>query len=109
MLLITQEVYFLFFSLNILPKILPTSRIVIMNTKKMRQQIVECAQRLLQERGYHGWSYQDISNQVGIRKATIHYYFPFKENLGEAALADYYAQLFQVLKEIEERPGSNEE
>lgn len=62
-----------------------------MKTENQRQAILEIAEQLLREKGYNGWSYQDVSSAIGIRKASIHYYFPRKEDLG-CALIEYYSQ-----------------
>lgn len=59
------------------------------NKSATRCAIIECALNLLQEKGYNGWSYEDISKCVGIRKATIHYYFPKKEDLGKELIVGY--------------------
>ncbi len=53
------------------------------------QKILDIAEDLLQTRGFNGFSYQDIANAVGIRKASIHYYFPSKEDLGVAIVKRY--------------------
>lgn len=57
-----------------------------MNT---RQKILETAIHLLKKKGYYGWSYDHISKEVGIKKASIHYHFPEKEMLVAAALKNY--------------------
>jgi TetR/AcrR family transcriptional repressor of nem operon len=49
-----------------------------------RARILDIGERLLLERGYAGFSYQDIADAVGIRKASIHHHFPAKEDLGRA-------------------------
>ncbi|MGE0151087.1 MAG: TetR/AcrR family transcriptional regulator [Reyranellaceae bacterium] len=49
-----------------------------------RARILDIGERLLLERGYAGFSYQDIAEAVGIRKASIHHHFPSKEDLGRA-------------------------
>ncbi|MBW4638730.1 MAG: TetR/AcrR family transcriptional regulator [Gloeocapsa sp. UFS-A4-WI-NPMV-4B04] len=43
----------------------------------------------MQTRGYNAFSYADISAEVGIRKASIHYYFPSKGDLGRHLVARY--------------------
>jgi TetR/AcrR family transcriptional repressor of nem operon len=48
----------------------------------MREKIIQVAEKLLKERGYHGWSYADIAEVVDIKKASIHYHFAKKEDLG---------------------------
>lgn len=49
-----------------------------------RARILDIGEALLLERGYAGFSYQDIADAVGIRKASIHHHFPAKEDLGRA-------------------------
>ena len=44
---------------------------------------------LIQTRGYSASSYQDISKILGIRKASIHYHFPSKADLGVAVIERY--------------------
>lgn len=51
-----------------------------------RGRILDVGEQLLLERGYAGFSYQDIADAVGIRKASIHHHFPAKEDLGRAIL-----------------------
>jgi TetR/AcrR family transcriptional regulator, transcriptional repressor for nem operon len=55
-----------------------------------RLRILDVAQALIQERGYNGFSYRDIADEVGIRAPTIHHHFPAKPDLA-AALVDRYA------------------
>jgi TetR/AcrR family transcriptional regulator, transcriptional repressor for nem operon len=45
------------------------------------QQILDVAQEMLRSRGYSAFSYADISDRIGIRKASIHYHFPTKDDL----------------------------
>ena len=59
-----------------------------------REQILDLAESLIQTRSYGGFSYQDISDALGIRKASIHYHFPSKADLG-VAVVDRYATRFQ--------------
>ena len=49
-----------------------------------REQILEVTENLLRTRSFNAFSYQDIADRVGIRKASIHYHFPSKEDLGVA-------------------------
>ena len=58
-----------------------------------QDQILDSAERLIQSQGYSAISYQDISNQVGIRKASIHYYFPSKGDLAAAVVKRYRQKL----------------
>lgn len=51
--------------------------------------IRETAHDLIAERGYFGFSYADIAETVGIRKASIHHHFPSKVDLVVATLKEY--------------------
>jgi len=45
-----------------------------------KEQIIEVAARLFQERGYHATSVQDIADQLGVTKAALYYYVKNKEH-----------------------------
>ena len=60
-----------------------------MKTSDKKNEILDCAQALIQTRGYNGFSYADISNIVGIRKASIHHHFPTKVDLAIAVVERY--------------------
>lgn len=47
-----------------------------------REKILELGENLIRTKGYNAFSYQDISTELGIKNAAVHYYFPTKENLG---------------------------
>ena len=64
-----------------------------MNSIDTRTQILDVAQDLIQRVGVNAMSYQDISKAVGIRKASIHYHFPTKDDL-VATLLDRYNDYF---------------
>ena len=51
-----------------------------------KQRILNSASRLIQSRSYEGFSFQDIADEVGIRKASIYAHFPSKEDLARAVL-----------------------
>ncbi|WP_312433627.1 TetR/AcrR family transcriptional regulator [Lacrimispora sp.] len=53
-----------------------------MTSKK--DDIVALALRLIKTKGFLSLSYDDISKELGITKAAIHYYFEKKEDLGIA-------------------------
>lgn len=57
-------------------------------------QILDIAQRLVQTRGYNAFSYADISQSLGITKASLHYHFPSKAELGKR-LIERYTQTFR--------------
>ncbi len=55
-----------------------------MSPADTRTAILDLAEDLLQSRSFNAFSYQDIAERIGIRKASIHYHFPAKEDLGVA-------------------------
>lgn len=73
---------------------------------EMKEQILTSAQKLVQQRGFNGFSYADIANEVGIRKASVHHYFPSKTDLGVTLVAVYTEQLNAELVRISGSPLS---
>jgi TetR/AcrR family transcriptional repressor of nem operon len=55
--------------------------------------ILDIAEGLVQTRGFNSFSYADIATELGITKASLHYHFPGKAELGQA-LVDRYTQRF---------------
>lgn len=51
-----------------------------------RQQILALGEELIRTRGYHGFSYRDISQKLDIKNAAVHYHFVSKESLGLAII-----------------------
>lgn len=51
-----------------------------------RHTILKAARELIQTRSYLGFSFQDLADRVGIRKASLYHHFPSKEALGVAVL-----------------------
>jgi TetR/AcrR family transcriptional repressor of nem operon len=64
------------------------------------EQILGRAETLIQTRGYSAFSYQDIADGLGIRKASIHYHFPSKTDLGIAVVDRYIARFGAALTAI---------
>lgn len=52
-------------------------------------EILTAARALMMERGYNGFSFRDVAAVVGIKSASIHYHYPTKADLAEAAARDY--------------------
>ena len=58
-------------------------------------QVLDIAERLAQTRGFNGFSYADISEEIGLTKATLHYHFRTKAEMGRRLLARY-SETFQA-------------
>jgi len=65
------------------------------------QRILDVAERLVQTQGFNGFSYADISAELGITKASLHYHFATKAALGSALIARYGAGFRHALEEID--------
>jgi TetR/AcrR family transcriptional repressor of nem operon len=63
--------------------------------------VLDIAERLVQTRGYNGFSYADIASELGITKASLHYHFAGKAELGEALIDRYAARFRERLAEID--------
>jgi TetR/AcrR family transcriptional repressor of nem operon len=58
-----------------------------------RSRVLDVSERLLQVRGYNGFSYGDVARELGLTRAALHYHFPGKAELGQA-LVERYATRF---------------
>lgn len=65
-----------------------------------RDRLLQDAERLVRSRGYAGFSYADLAERVGIRKASIHHHFPTKDALGAALVDDYRTRFRHSLAAI---------
>src|SRR5690348_3000642 len=63
--------------------------------------ILEVAEGLVQARGFNGFSYADVSAEVGITKAALHYHFPGKADLGLALITRYASRFTEALARID--------
>jgi TetR/AcrR family transcriptional repressor of nem operon len=68
--------------------------------------ILDAAAELVQVRGFNGFSYADISAELGVTKAALHYHFPGKADLGLALITRYTSRFAQALAAIDTTGGS---
>jgi TetR/AcrR family transcriptional regulator, cholesterol catabolism regulator len=76
------------------------------SARRRAPQIIEAAARVFAERGFHGATTQDIADVLGIRQASLYYYFPSKEGALELVCLQGVAGFFEVAKAIAAGPGS---
>lgn len=62
-----------------------------------RTDLLVTAELLLRTKGYAAFSYADLADEIGIKKASIHHHFPTKEHLGAAVIESY---LFRFKKKL---------
>lgn len=70
------------------------------------QRILDIAERLVQTRGYNGFSYADIAGPLRITKASLHYHFPAKAVLGKRLIERYERNFLAELAAID-RTGTD--
>ena len=66
---------------------------------------LDVAERLVQVRGFNGFSYADIAAELHITKAALHYHFAGKADLGAALIARYASRFADALAEVDAGPG----
>ena len=66
-----------------------------------RTRILDAAERLVQTRGFNGFSYADVAAELGITKAGLHYHFPGKAELGEALISRYAERFSAELERLD--------
>jgi TetR/AcrR family transcriptional repressor of nem operon len=65
-----------------------------------QEQILTIAERLIQTKGYHAFSYRDIADEVNIKTSSIHYHFPTKADLGKAVVQKHLEGLSELVKPL---------
>lgn len=71
-----------------------------------RSDLLSSAEILLRTKGYAAFSYADLAEDIGIKKASIHHHFPTKEGLAIAIVESY---LFRFKKQLEQVNDENTE
>ena len=65
--------------------------------------ILDVAERLVQVRGFNGFSYADVAAELHVTKASLHYHFAGKAELGEALVQRYASRFNEALDHIAAR------
>ena len=60
-----------------------------MSPADTRTAILDLAEQLVRGRSFNAFSFQDLADGVGIKKASVHYHFATKEDLGLALVARF--------------------
>src|ERR1700677_3173510 len=63
--------------------------VMMMMGADTKERIMEAARLTVQDRGYSGLSFRELAKDVGIKSASIHYYFATKGDLGSALASRY--------------------
>ena len=70
------------------------------NLTNTSDDILRCARSLIVTGGYNGFSYADISEVIGIRKASIHHHFPSKADLVRILVTRYREEAEAALAQL---------
>ena len=82
----------------------PTGRFIIFYMKKAEQtkeRLLEQAIKLMQQKGFGAMSISELLLAAGVKKGTLYYHFPGKDDLGMAVLTrvrcDFFAKMDDIL------------
>ncbi len=74
----------------------------VVNGRRRLAEAVDAAAKVFARRGYHGASTQDIADVLGMRQASLYYYFESKEAALEAvirvAVEDYASRALRIAR-----------
>ncbi|WP_236585250.1 TetR/AcrR family transcriptional regulator [Dyella sp. EPa41] len=68
-----------------------------------QQKLIDSARHLIQTRGYNGFSYADVAEEVQVRKASIHHHFPAKADLAKAVVEQSRAVIIEQTRMLDDR------
>jgi TetR/AcrR family transcriptional regulator len=74
--------------------------------ERTRSSILEAAEALFAERGFEGTRLEDVAERVGIRRASIVYYFRDKRDLYDAVLESVFGGFRERLEAALAAPGT---
>lgn len=68
-----------------------------------KSEILTLADNLIRDKGYNGFSFQDISKLIGIKTSSIHYHFPFKSDLGISVIKEQMKHFDKLKNELADK------
>ncbi|MBC7888604.1 MAG: TetR/AcrR family transcriptional regulator [Ferruginibacter sp.] len=73
-------------------------------TNDTKEAILLLGAELIQQVGYHAFSYADIAKKLGIKNAAVHYHFPGKADLYESIVDSHISNYTKIGEEIAQAP-----
>ncbi len=64
-----------------------------------KEQLLDCAENLIQTKGFNDFSFRDLANMVGISSASVHHHYRTKEDLGVAVTSRYTERFISRLND----------
>jgi len=86
---------------------LVSAKRVVAPMKRRSLEMIAVAAKVFARRGFHGASTQDIADVLGIRQASLYYYFRSKEAALEAVCADGVGDYVKRALAVLRGPGSS--
>jgi len=68
-----------------------------METNSKREEILDVAEAMIRNAGFNAFSTRDVATAVGIKSASVHYYFPTKADMGVAVTERYTTRFLEQL------------
>jgi len=79
------------------------------SARRRLSEVVDAAAKIFAQRGYHGASTQDIADLLGMRQASLYYYFESKEAALEAVCRDGHQDYVERIRGISRSSASASE
>lgn len=74
-------------------------------SKRRRQEVIDVAARIFNEKGYEATSIQEIAEDVGILKGSLYYYIDTKEDLLFGVIKEAYDAALNLIERLERSDG----
>lgn len=68
---------------------------------KTKTKILDVAERLTQTKGFNGFSYLDLADEIGIKNSSIHYHFKAKADLALALVERLHKDHIAVFEDLD--------
>lgn len=75
----------------------------------MRERLLDTAEAAVRLRGYNAVSFRELADELGIKSASVHYYFRQKEDLGLALVERYQKRFFAQVEAAGAKARTDEE
>ncbi|NOH72817.1 TetR/AcrR family transcriptional regulator [Vibrio pectenicida] len=79
------------------------------NLSPTATKIADIAESYIQSRGFNGFSFRDIQNELGIKTASIHYHFKTKQDLAKVVFERYLERYRTQLNIINQQHNGAED
>lgn len=68
-----------------------------------RDAIIRLGDELIRDKGFNAFSFYDISKKLGIKNASIHYYFPSKTDLGICVIQQHIDKVEELVQRTKDK------